>query len=102
MCSLPKNFKAVNRRDFGNVHPTVQELGEIVRPQDLPALREEIICAIITALPEPKSTDAVKDMNDALDKIRDSANNTINDAEAEASVISELGKRYEELRGSRA
>lgn len=57
MCSLPKNFKAVNRRDFKNVHPTVQELGEIVRPQDLPALKEEIICAIIAALPEPKNTD---------------------------------------------
>lgn len=52
MCCLPKNFKAVNRRDFDNVHPTVQELGELVEAQDLPLLRRELIEAIAESLPK--------------------------------------------------
>ena len=53
MCCLPKNFKAVNRRDFEHVRPTVQELGEIVDVQDLPLLRMEIMEAILKSLPDP-------------------------------------------------
>lgn len=50
------------------------------------------------ALTTSDSTDAVEEMNEALDEISNTANDTINNAEAEASLISELGKRYEELR----
>lgn len=51
MCCLPKNFKAVNRRDFENVKPTVAELGELIQPEDLPLLRLEIIAAVIASMP---------------------------------------------------
>lgn len=50
------------------------------------------------ALTTSDSTDAVEEMNEALDEISNTANDTINNAEAEASLISELGKQYEELR----
>lgn len=52
MCCLPKNFKAVNRRDFDNVRPTVAELGELIRPEDLPLLKLELITAIIDSMPK--------------------------------------------------
>ena len=53
MCSRRANAKAVNRRDFDHVRPTVQELGEIVDVQDLPLLRMEIMEAILKSLPDP-------------------------------------------------
>lgn len=53
MCCLPKNFKAVNRRDFENVRPTAAELGELIRPEDLPLLKLELINAIVDAMPAP-------------------------------------------------
>ena len=53
MCSRRANAKAVNRRDFEHVRPTVQELGEIVDVQDLPLLRMEIMEAILKSLPDP-------------------------------------------------
>lgn len=52
MCCLPKNFKAVNRRDFDNVRPTVAELGELIRPEDLPLLKLELINAIVDSMPQ--------------------------------------------------
>ena len=52
MCCLPKNYKAVNRRDFEHVKPTVAQLGELIRPEDLPLLRLEIIAAVIDSMPE--------------------------------------------------
>ena len=47
MCSVSKNFKAVNRRDFEYVRPTVAELGELINTSDLPLLRREIIDAVL-------------------------------------------------------
>ncbi len=57
MCSLPKNFKAVNRRDFENVRPTFAELGEIIQPEDLPLLKTELIAAIADSLPENRNAE---------------------------------------------
>lgn len=51
MCCQRENFETVNRRDFANVSPTVAELGEVIRPQDVPLLRLELISAVIEALP---------------------------------------------------
>ena len=51
MCCQPHNFRAVNRRDFANVRPTVAELGELISPQDIPLLKVELISAVIDALP---------------------------------------------------
>lgn len=55
MCCLPKNYKPVNRRDFENVRPTVAELGELIRPEDLPLLKLELITAIIDSMPSSGS-----------------------------------------------
>ena len=52
MCCLPKNFKAVNRRDFDNVRPTVAELGELISMEDLPLLKLELINAIVDSMPQ--------------------------------------------------
>lgn len=52
MCDLPKNRKAVNRRKFEYVRPTVAELGMMIEPHDLPALRAEIVDAILNSFPD--------------------------------------------------
>lgn len=53
MCSLPENRKAVDRRDFENVQPTLSELGEMISASDLPLLRAELIAAVIDSMPDP-------------------------------------------------
>lgn len=58
MCCLPKNFKAVNRRDFENIRPTVAELGELISIEDLPVLRVELIAAIIDSMPQNVNQEA--------------------------------------------
>ena len=45
------NRKAVDRRDFEHVFPTLSELGEIVTAADLPLMRIELIAAIVDAMP---------------------------------------------------
>ena len=57
MCSVSKNFKAVNRRDFEYVRPTVAELGELINTSDLPLLRREIIDAVLDSIPESQEND---------------------------------------------
>lgn len=68
MCSLPENAEAVSRRDFDAVKPGIYELGELIRPEDLPLLSMELIDAIITSLPEPDGktvqTDPEQDEDD--------------------------------------
>ncbi len=51
LCSCPWNRKAVDRRDFEHVFPTLSELGEIVTAADLPLMRIELIAAIVDAMP---------------------------------------------------
>ena len=53
-CYRTCNKKAVNRRDFEHVRPTVHELGESITPADLPLLRMELMEAILKSLPDPK------------------------------------------------
>ena len=52
MCDLPQNRKAVSRRRFDLVKPTLQELGEKIDPHDLPTLRTELVRAIINSMPQ--------------------------------------------------
>lgn len=61
MCDLPRNYKAVNRRDFENVRPTLSELGKSVEMQDLPLLRLEIINAIINSMPQTDGSETAED-----------------------------------------
>lgn len=60
MCSLRKNFKAVNRRDFENVRPTAAALGEMISISDLPVLRREIFEAVMASLPEADDAEQEK------------------------------------------
>lgn len=55
MCGMPWNRKAVNRRDFEFVRPTVGELGEKIRMEDLPRLRTELLGAILDSMPDKKT-----------------------------------------------
>ena len=57
LCSCPWNWKAVSRRDFDAVSPTLSELGELIQMQDLPALRVELIAAILDAMPKPSGNE---------------------------------------------
>lgn len=68
MCSLPKNFKAVNRRDFESVRPTVAELGELIAPADLPLLKVELLTAVIEAFPEANKECAPETVNRAINE----------------------------------
>lgn len=68
MCSLPKNFKAVNRRDFENVQPTVARLGELIGLNDLPLLKAELIAAIIEAFPEANKEYDPETVNRAINE----------------------------------
>lgn len=68
MCDLPENYKAVNRRDFEQVRPTLSELGEIVEMRDLPLLRLEIINAIINSMPQTDRTETVQDNAEAINE----------------------------------
>lgn len=52
-CSLPENRKAVEHRDFEFVRPTLADLGELIRVEDLPLLRLELITAVVQSMPEP-------------------------------------------------
>lgn len=52
LCSCPWNRKAVDRRDFEHVFPTLSELGKIVTAADLPLMRVELITAIVDAMPQ--------------------------------------------------
>lgn len=54
MCSLPENGPAVRARDFDSVVPSLEELGELIRPADLPLLKLELMAAILKALPDPQ------------------------------------------------
>lgn len=54
MCSQPQNFKAVNKRLFDNIKPSLQELGEMLSPADLPVLKLEIVNALVSAFPNPQ------------------------------------------------
>ena len=52
MCDLPENKPAVLLRDWDNIKPDLDDLGKIVRVQDLPRLRLEIAHAILESLPD--------------------------------------------------
>lgn len=54
MCALPENRKAVEMRFFDAVEPTLSELGELVRIEDLPLLRLEIVSAVLSSMPQPR------------------------------------------------
>lgn len=51
MCDLRQNRKAVNERDFGNIKPTLAELGAVIDISELPMLKLELISAIIDSMP---------------------------------------------------
>lgn len=51
LCSCDENKEAVNRRDFAAVCPTLSELGERIRPTDLPLLRVELMSAVLDSMP---------------------------------------------------
>lgn len=57
LCSCPWNRKAVSRRDFDAVCPTLSELGERIQPSDLPLLRIELIAAVVDSMPKPQGND---------------------------------------------
>lgn len=60
MCSLEENRKTVEARDFGFVKPTLAELGELIRVEDLPLLRLELVSAVIQSMPEPAADSGEK------------------------------------------
>lgn len=53
LCDLPKNKKAVIRRDWDNIKPTIDELGRNIDIRDFIVLRNEIIDALTNSFPEP-------------------------------------------------
>ena len=97
MCCLPENYKAVNRRDFEHIRPTVAELGELIQPEDLPLLRLEIIAAVIAYMPvdvmhRPESeywSSTNKEITERIDCYLEAS------GQKEAPVIA---KRYGEMR----
>lgn len=54
MCSLKENRKAVDMRCFDAVEPSLSELGELIRAEDLPLLRIEIVAALTDSMPLPQ------------------------------------------------
>ena len=60
LCSLEENRRAVENRDFGSVEPSLSELGELVRVEDLPLLRLELVTAVILSMPEPTADSGEK------------------------------------------
>lgn len=56
MCSMPWNRRAVNRREYDRIKPTIAELGELIQPQDFPLLKTEIINAIVDSMPENRGS----------------------------------------------
>ncbi len=55
LCSCPWNQRVVSKRDFDAVSPSLSELGELIRPSDLPLLRVELISAVIDSMPRAES-----------------------------------------------
>lgn len=53
LCDLPKNRKAVIRRDWEHIKPDIAELGEKIDLRDLITLKGEIINALANSFPEP-------------------------------------------------
>ena len=53
LCDLPRNKKAIIRRDWDNINPTIDELGRNIEVQDFMVLRNEIIDALTNSFPEP-------------------------------------------------
>ena len=53
LCDLPRNKKAIIRRDWDNIRPTIDELGRSIAIQDFMVLRNEIIDALTNSFPEP-------------------------------------------------
>lgn len=51
MCDMHQNYKAVNRRDFDHVKPSLAELGQMIDIADLPLLKLEIVNALIDSMP---------------------------------------------------
>lgn len=52
MCDLHENYRAVNRRDFDNIRPSLSTLGRKIQMNDLPRLRYEIVSAIVNSMPK--------------------------------------------------
>ncbi len=52
LCDLPKNRKAVINRDWQNIKPTIDELGQVIDVKDLLILKRELAEAIIKSLPQ--------------------------------------------------
>lgn len=68
MCSHPSNSDAVNRRAFEEIKPDLYALGNLIRAQDLPALREELNELITDAFPPPESIPKDKKSKEATDE----------------------------------
>lgn len=56
LCSLPMNFRSVDRRCFEKVRPGMSKLRELIRPEDHPRLSYEIATALMQAFPDEKGT----------------------------------------------
>ena len=56
MCDLRCNRKAVNERDFGNIKPSLAELGAVIDISELPKLKFELITAISDSMPKVQTT----------------------------------------------
>lgn len=56
MCDLKENKEAVDDREFRRVQPSLFELGMIIKPEDIPALRLELANCIFYSLPDPRQS----------------------------------------------
>lgn len=68
MCDLPKNRKAVSRRNFEHVRPDLHDLGAMIRVNDLPALRKEIADAILNSFPDVSGNTNTEKSHEASDE----------------------------------
>ena len=68
LCSLPQNADAVERRDFDAVSPTLFELGQTVRADELPELRKQLFHIIENAFPPPDEQQTERKTAEATDE----------------------------------
>lgn len=61
LCDLPRNKKAVIRRDWEHIQPDIAELGKEIDAKDFIALKNEIVDALINSFPKP----VIGDENDS-------------------------------------
>lgn len=63
LCDVPGNYKAVNKRRFEDLQPSVPELERMIAERDIPLLRAELVNAILNSYPDPEPQNTATEHN---------------------------------------